>query len=118
MRASRIVIALLLAMLVTACARDGEFEGYYVQRFEVSSFVPCGSLGTPGYAAGYWLDWGTTESYRKYESEVSSTTVTPVVYLRFTGHASSFGLHGHARRYFRQVTVGKVIEVSRNGKCR
>ena len=97
-------------------ARDGELQGYYLRAYELSSFVPCGSWGTPGNGVGYWLDWGNSESYRQYEQKFYSKG-TETVYLRFAGHVSAMGSYGHLGQYSRQVTVNKVIEMSLDGKC-
>ncbi len=121
--AATTLITWSLACLLTACnfgsddnAVDGEFQGYYLQEFEVSSFVPCGSWRDPGYGVGYWLDWRKGQ-YQRYEEEVSNAGADRKVYLRFKGHLSSVGSYGHLGKYSRQVTVGEVIEISRNGKC-
>src|SRR4051812_49770398 len=57
------------------------FAGHYLSRFEVSSFVPCGSAQPPGYAAGWWLesepDSGFRDAYRRLLATPLPSSVGP-----------------------------------------
>jgi hypothetical protein len=99
-----------------------EFEGFYTAGFEVSSFVPCGDPGQPGYGKGYWL-MGTAEFVERYNALVGFSGQAPrrahaPIYVRFKGDLSPPGSHGHLGMYEREVTVIELLEMSRDGKCR
>lgn len=124
---------LLVALIVPLCSCAGrarqrsgpelhpetgpEFQGQYLQSFEVSSFVPCGSTEKPGYGVGYWLNWDDSKSYDRYRAEISKQVDNAVVYLKFTGTISPPGQYGHLGVYTREVTVEKVLEVKLRGIC-
>jgi hypothetical protein len=103
--------------------RSATFAGHYVSRFEVSSFVPCGSGQAPGYAVGWWLasdpGSGFSDAYRRLIATPLPSSVAPArpdetVYVRFEGTVSgeSADGYGHLNGYRRYVTVHRVLEMS------
>jgi hypothetical protein len=112
--------------------RTGEFQGRYVAGFETSSFVPCPSTDPPGYGSGWWLEESPTSGFGQRYLEVLGPALADrigfsgggidadrIVYARFTGtmRTSAAG-YGHLNRYPAVVTVGTLIEMSRDGACR
>lgn len=100
----------------------GEFVGYYVNSFEVSSFVPCDLAATvPGYAQGYWFD-GNADFYKKYQEVVDATGLTPgepgygVVFIRFTGSLSEPGYYGHLGGYNHEIALDTLLEMETLGE--
>jgi hypothetical protein len=96
-------------------------DGFYIAEFEVSSFVPCGCDEDLGYGQGYWLSSDPDSGFGKayHMSSPTSDYKTPgvVVYVQFEGTVSDYGSYGHLGMYLREITVTKLIEVSRDGEC-
>lgn len=112
---------------ISTSAEGTIFEGHYVTKFEVSSFVPCGNDQLPGYGSGYWLvanpDSNFFEQYETIISNVPSNKRREeiVVYARFIGELSPtrpvFSGYGHLGLYTNIITVTKVFDVSLDQEC-
>ena len=100
----------------------GEFKGFYINGFEVSSFVPCDMVDDLAQGTGYWLN-GISEMSDQYYALVQSSgfdqgTGYLSVYVRFNGELSPpGGGYGHLGAYEREVTVTKLLEMSLDGQC-
>jgi len=118
----------LAAAVGTGKAGSGSriFAGLYLSRWEVSSFVPCGSAQPPGYANGWWLesepDSGFSAAYRRLIATPLPSSVGPAlpgeaVYVRFEGTVSGESAtgYGHLNGYRRYVTVHRLLEMSPGG---
>jgi len=102
----------------------GTFEGYYLNGFEVSSFVPCDLAVTAGYGEGYWFA-GNEEFFKRYEHVVEATGIQPgdqdygIVFIRFTGAVSAPGEYGHLNGYSRAIELETLLEMEplQGGQC-
>jgi hypothetical protein len=97
------------------------FAGYYTSSFEVSSFVPCGSLRLPGYGQGYWLSIEADRQFYERYSVLSPRTedfagAGAIVYVHFIGHlvAPSPGQqgYGHLGMYSREVMASQLLSMA------
>jgi hypothetical protein len=97
------------------------FAGYYTGSFEVSSFVPCGSLRLPGYGQGYWLSPNSaSEFYERYSVLLPRTEdfagPGAIVYVQFVGHFAAFSPdmqgYGHLNMYSREVMVSQLLSMA------
>jgi hypothetical protein len=120
------------ANTLSVTTRTEEFQGHYVAGFETSSFVPCPSTHPPGYGHGWWLEGSPASGFDQRYREVlgpaladqigfSGGGIDParIVYARFTGTTRTGAAgYGHLSQYTALVTVGTLIEMSRDGACR
>jgi hypothetical protein len=119
---------------LTATDEQAIFVGHYRASFEVSSFVPCSMSGLPSYGRGYWLEADPTSAfYQHYRTMIDASSAFTntgqedpgaIVFVRFIGRlsvaqaANGVG-YGHMGIYPRQITVVRLLEMSRhaNNQC-
>ena len=107
-------IVLLIGLIIMPCAllAQESVKGVYVNSFERSDFVPCGS------DQHWWLRGNVSSKIRSaLQQDADAWRSRVPVYIEISGTKSEEGRWGHLDAYQYEFKVSRILNVSLSGKC-